>query len=59
MSNYSITEVLIKRDGMSRLEANQVIRDARKRVLMDGEDPEGILLNEFGLEPDYIMELLF
>jgi hypothetical protein len=59
MSNYSLIKVLMERDGMERLEADYLIRVARKRVLMDGEDPEKILLDEFGLEPDYIMELLF
>jgi len=59
MSNYSLIKVLMERDGMERLEADYLIRAARKRVLMDGEDPEKILLDEFGLEPDYITELLF
>jgi hypothetical protein len=59
MGNYSLIKVLMERDGMERLEADYLIRVARKRVLMDGEDPEKILLDEFGLEPDYIMELLF
>ena len=59
MSNYSLIKVLMERDDMERLEADHLIRAARKRVLMDGEDPEQILLDEFGLEPDYIMELLF
>jgi len=59
MGNYSLIKVLMERDGMERLEADYLIRVARKRVLMDGEDPEKILLDEFGLEPDYITELLF
>ena len=52
-----LLEVLITRDKMVRSEAIELINDARKRV-MDGEDPEEILLEEFGLEPDYIFDLI-
>jgi hypothetical protein len=50
-------EVLMKRDLVSRAEAEEVINAARKRVAA-GEDPEEILLEEFGLEPDYVIDLL-
>lgn len=58
-AQYSVIKVLIGRDGMSRLEAEQVVRNIRKRVLIDGENPEEILLNELGLEPDYIFDLIY
>lgn len=57
MSNYSLINVLVKRDGVSRLDAIQVIREARLRVF-NGENPETILHEEFGLEPDYVFDLL-
>jgi len=55
--DYSIKEVLMRRDGLSADEADDQIEEARARVL-EGEDPEEILLEDFGLEPDYIFDLL-
>ncbi len=55
---YEILPVLMRRDGMSRAEAEDLIAEARERVLEYGEDPEEILADEFGLEPDYIYDLL-
>jgi TPP-dependent pyruvate/acetoin dehydrogenase alpha subunit len=55
--SYSIKQVLIERDGMSPEEANELIQEARERV-EEGEDPEEILYEDFGLEPDYIFDLL-
>lgn len=52
-----LKKVLMERDGMSDREANEVIKEARERVY-DGEDPEEILMDEFGLEPDYVFDLL-
>ena len=57
MSDYSILAVLMRRDGMSRSEAQELIDEARELVA-DGEDPEEILRVDFGLEPDYIFDLL-
>ena len=57
MSDYSILAVLMRRDGMSRSEAQELIDEARELVA-DGEDPEEILCVDFGLEPDYIFDLL-
>ncbi len=55
--NYSIMQVLMERDGHSYESAREIYLDARRRV-ENGEDPEEILLDEFGLEPDYIFDLL-
>ena len=57
MSN-EIVKVLMRRDNMSRDEAIDALRDARK-LIDEGMDPEEILLMEFGLEPDYIFDLLY
>ena len=59
----SIKQVLIRRDGMTPEEADKLIEEAREQLheyieagdLMASED---ICLEYFGLEPDYIMELL-
>lgn len=53
----SLLSVLIRRDGMDRDEAKEAIAEARERV-RNGEDPEEILYEEFGLEPDYVFDLL-
>ena len=53
----SLKEVLMKRDGLSSREADEQIEEAQARV-MNGEDPEEILLEEFGLEPDYFFDLI-
>lgn len=53
----TIVEILMRRDGMSKAEAVEMLADARERVA-DGEDPEEILYEDFGLELDYIFELI-
>lgn len=57
-----IADVLIKRDGYTREEAEQAVRDARNRLMnliADGEYPFDFCEEEFGLEPDYLDELIF
>ncbi len=53
----SLREVLMRRDGMSGAEADELIEEARERVA-DGEDPEEVLLDEFGLELDFFWDLI-
>lgn len=50
--------VLMRREGMTAEDVDEWIKAARQAVLEDGEDPEDILHDEFGLEPDYVLELL-
>jgi len=57
MPNETLLEVLMRRDGMARADALELIAEAKARV-EDGEDPEEVLYDEFGLEPDYIFDLL-
>lgn len=53
-----LESVLVERDGISLRKAQQQIAEARERVY-EGEDPEELLHNDFGLEPDYILDLMF
>ncbi len=53
----SLKQTLIERDGITPAQADAMIADAKERVL-SGEDPEEILHSEFGLEPDYMFDLL-
>ena len=62
---YEIKDVLIKRDGISPETAEQIVSEARDYVLgglASGEltiwDIEDYLSSEFGLEPDYIDDLI-
>lgn len=52
-----IVQVLMERDGMTEEFALQTVQQAQTRVYQ-GEDPEEILREEFGLEPDYIFNLI-
>jgi len=57
----TIKEVLIERDGMSPNNADELIKQATQDLnerLLNGEMPFDICEEWFGLEPDYIDELL-
>lgn len=54
---YSILRVLMRRDGLSRVEAEDLLREARWEVA-NGANPEEVCAKEFGLEPDYIWDLI-
>ena len=57
----SIKKILMERDGMSEKEADDLISDARADMnerLGNGEMPDDICEEWFGLEPDYIMDLM-
>lgn len=53
----SLHQVLMERDGLTHEQALAEIDDARQAVLA-GEDPEEVLADWFGLEPDYVFDLL-
>ena len=53
----SLTEALMRSQDITESQADNIISEMRERM-MEGEDPEE-LLHEEGLEPDYVMDLLF
>lgn len=53
----SILRVLMRRDGMSRADAEDLIWAAREEV-REGGDLKEVCEEWFGLEPDYVMDLL-
>lgn len=62
MPNKSIKTILMERDGMTEQEAERLIQSARNDAyqrLENGEQPYYICEEYFGLEPDYLEELLF
>lgn len=59
----SITEVLMRRDGLSEEDAKREVEDFKTDIedsIMSGnlEDIEDALMNDLGLEPDYLMDIL-
>ena len=59
----TIKQILMRRDGMTEQEAKNLIIDAKaalQEYLDDGDfiAAEDICSEYFGLEPDYLMELL-
>lgn len=57
MPQETIVDILVRRDGMTREEAQEMLEEAKERV-REGDDPEEVLREEFGLELDYFWELL-
>ena len=57
----NLKQVLMERDGLTADAADQQIRDARTELnaaIADGETPFDFMEDTFGLEPDYLEELL-
>ena len=53
----NLKKILIERDGLSDQEANELISNAKLRVL-EGENPEEILEYDFGVDPDYVFDIM-
>lgn len=61
MTNKTIKQILMERDGMTEQQAEDLIESARDDLLRragNGEVPMDICEEWFGLEPDYIHELM-
>ena len=61
--NESIKDILIRRDGMTPEEAEELIKEAKEQLdeyLANGDmnEAENICSEFFGLEPDYLDELM-
>jgi hypothetical protein len=52
-----VIKILMRRDGLNREEAEQLLDECRAMV-DDGEDPEEVLYLDLGLEPDYVFALI-
>lgn len=57
MPRTKIEQILIDRDQCTPEEAAELLRLARYKVL-EGYEPEWVLEDFLGLEPDYAMELI-
>ena len=57
----TIVNILMKRDGMTRDEALDLLKEVKEMMEeceYDPEECESIFESELGLEPDYIMDFL-
>lgn len=57
-----IAQVLIERDGLTAEQARAEVASARKALwdaLSNGDDIYDFCQDEFGLEPDYLEELIY
>jgi hypothetical protein len=59
-NDYEMVAILMARDGLSREEVMEQI-NGFKDELLSGEcyDPEEDFMEAFGLEPDYLIDIMF
>lgn len=51
----TIREVLVRRDGATKEDCDELLAGAREAIA-EGQDPEEVLAEWFGLEPDWIFD---
>jgi hypothetical protein len=57
----NVIKIIMARDNMSFDDAKELVTDCRDAIieaLETGDDPEEILAQELGLEPDYLFDLI-
>lgn len=55
----SVVEILIRRDGLTKSEANDLIEETRELLLTsDPWEADQIMADQLGLEPDYILDII-
>ena len=54
-----VVEILMRRDGMTREEAEERVQEVREMIVdASAFEVEDILIDELGLEMDYIFDLI-
>ena len=59
---YDIHKTLMQRDGLTSDEADKLLiqlYDDLMQAMEDGEDPSEVLMDQVGLEPDYLEGFLY
>lgn len=60
--NHPVVKILMKRDEISAYEAIEWCEICHERLMEavdgSGEDPQDIIQEELGLEPDYLFDLI-
>ena len=55
----NVIKILVERDGISIDEATELILETRNMILKaDQYDADQIIMDNLGLEPDYIFDIL-
>lgn len=55
-----VVKILMERDGMTKKEAENLIEETREMILASSSTyADDIMLDMLGLEPDYIMDIIF
>ena len=54
-----IVQILMERDKMTQLEAEQLCSETAEAVLADIDYAEEVMQDMLGLEPDYLEDLLY
>lgn len=54
-----VIEILMERDGMTAEEAKELILETRDEMLEDPTNADDIMMDNLGLEPDYIFDILY
>lgn len=60
MAINKVVKILMDRDGMSKKEATKLVEDTRDELLecTSLTDADDIIMNNLGLEPDYIFDII-
>ena len=53
----SLKCVIMERDGISEAEYEELLQEAQEAIL-NGENPEDVCMDYFGIEPDFVFDLL-
>lgn len=54
----SVIEILMRRDELTRQEAEESIAEVRELMIENPYDADEILMDELGLEMDYLLDIL-
>ena len=54
-----VIEILMRRDNMSYEDAKELVDETREEMITNPDEAEDILQDCLGLEPDYIMDVLY
>ena len=63
MNNISVVDILVNRDNISKREAIKLIKETRDEIYEaiynnDYVTPDEILMDNLGLEPDYLFDII-
>lgn len=53
-----VVEILMERDDMTEEEATELLDEVREMILENSDSAEDIVLEELGLEMDYIFDII-